>query len=87
MSPVCFVGEVVLSWQHGRLFEGVVLDFVPGHNGLSELLLVFSPNYNEPELIDSSEVEKRKFENASPECQLISKTILFLNKSKEYLHR
>ena len=81
--PPSFVGEVVVCAEG----QGVVLDYVVERRGLSELLLVFNPNSDEPFVLESREVAKVKFVEASPRCQSISKALLFQAKSKEYLHR
>ena len=83
MSPVCFVGEIV-EYPGG---QGVVLGYTVESTGLSEPLLIFDPKRDEPFVIESTEVEKVKFEDASPECQLISKALLFSKDPKKYLHR
>ena len=81
MAPICFVGNIVM-YPGG---EGVVLDYNVEHTGLSELLLILDPKRDEPVVIESFEVEKIEFKNASPECQSISKAILYLKYSKKYL--
>ena len=83
MSPLCFVGEIVKSQN----LQGVVLDYlVENTDGWFEPLLVYIPQFNEPVVIESYHIEKTEFKDASPECQLISKELLFRADSKKYLH-
>lgn len=83
MSSAYFVGEIV-KFQN---LQGVVLECSFESGGWRDPLLVYCPLFDKPIVIESREVEKIEFKDASDECQLISKTLLFSKDSKKYLRR